>query len=85
MRITNIIFFNYRPVFASTDFNRDWINNTSNNIREYSGTKIHGQNIKLVNTGDINKSGILGNDLGDCRYVLQCPVIGGNIYYYRAI
>ena len=83
--IANIVFIGDRPIITATIINGRWIDCTANYIRQYIGTKINGQNFEPVDTGDINKPGILGNDLGHCRHVFQRTVIGGNIHHHRPI
>ena len=85
MRITDIVFIDNRTQPAPTNFNRRWIGWITNIIWEYLGTKTDRIHIKPVDTGDINKPGILGNDLGHCRHVFQRAPAGGNIHYHGAI
>ena len=79
------VFADNRPIVAAADFNRRRTDSAAGYIRQHTGTKIHGQDAEPVDIGDIDKPGILGDDLGNCRNVFQCAVTGCNIHHHGAI
>ena len=79
------VFTGNGAITATANINGNRSDYITDSVWQYLGTKIHGKNIKPVNTGNINKPGILGYDMGHRWYVFQCSPAGGHIHYYGAI